>query len=132
MTSSKEKVNPNACKPEVDQKEVSLKNETSKKIPHIRALVKVPGVSPYARLIENTLKNLQRLVGGYIETVDLDNNVVLVCDEDGKCIDLPFNFYLYSDYVVGTAVFVSRRGEHFGSLNEEQIDYVKDLIKERN
>jgi len=42
--------------------------------------------------IPNTLKALQEAVGGYIETVTLDNGVVLICNEEGKLRDMPYNF----------------------------------------
>lgn len=42
--------------------------------------------------IPNTLRALQEAVGGYIETVTLDNGVVLICNEDGKLRDMPYNF----------------------------------------
>ena len=42
--------------------------------------------------IPNTLKALQETVGGYIETVTLDNGVVLICNEEGKLRDMPYNF----------------------------------------
>ena len=42
--------------------------------------------------IPNTLRALQKTVGGYIETVTLDNGVVLICNEEGKIRDMPYNF----------------------------------------
>ena len=44
--------------------------------------------------IPNTLRALQEAVGGYIETVTLDNGVVLICNEEGKIRDMPYNFTL--------------------------------------
>jgi hypothetical protein len=44
--------------------------------------------------IPNTLRALQETVGGYIETVTLDNGVVLICNEEGKLRDMPYNFTL--------------------------------------
>jgi len=44
--------------------------------------------------IPNTLKALQEAVGGYIETVTLENGVVLICNEEGKLRDMPYNFTL--------------------------------------
>ena len=42
--------------------------------------------------IPNTLRALQEAVGGYIETVTLDNGAVLICNEEGKIRDMPYNF----------------------------------------
>ena len=44
--------------------------------------------------IPNTLRALQETVGGYIETVTLDNGLVLICNEEGKIRDMPYNFTL--------------------------------------
>jgi len=41
--------------------------------------------------IPNTLKALREAVGGYIEMVTLDNGVVLICNEEGKLRDMPYN-----------------------------------------
>ena len=40
---------------------------------------------PYITNISNTLENMQRFVGGYIETVTVLKNpqVILICDEEG-------------------------------------------------
>ena len=43
--------------------------------------------------IPNTLEALQEAVGGYIETVTLpEHNLVLICNEEGKLRDMPYNF----------------------------------------
>lgn len=44
--------------------------------------------------IPNTLKALQEAVGGYIETVTLDNGVVLIVNEEGRLRNMPYNFTL--------------------------------------
>lgn len=41
--------------------------------------------------IDNTLEAMQKLVGGYIETVTLPGNMVLVCDEEGVLKGKPLN-----------------------------------------
>ena len=44
--------------------------------------------------IPNTLEALQKTIGGYIETVTLDNGVVLICNEEGRIRNMPYNFTL--------------------------------------
>ena len=39
--------------------------------------------------IENTLEALQAHVGGYIQTVYLNNGLIALCNEDGKLEELP-------------------------------------------
>jgi hypothetical protein len=38
-----------------------------------------------------SLEELQEIVGGYIEIVSLMDNEIMVINEEGKLIDLPFN-----------------------------------------
>lgn len=61
-----------------------------------------------------SLKELQDLVGGYIEMVPLDDGL-LVVDEDGKLREKPINVGAsrllragYSDWVAGDAVWCSK------------------------
>lgn len=101
------------------------------KITPIRVLIKKPGSSPEIKMINNGLRSFQKIVEGYIETVDLDQDVVLICNEDGKCIGLPYNFDLtWDDYIVGTALFASANDEgYFIGLSDEQIQYVERFLK---
>lgn len=43
---------------------------------------------PKVEYIENTLDDMQRVVGGLIEEIDLNDNTVLVCNEEGKLMNL--------------------------------------------
>lgn len=38
-----------------------------------------------------SLKELQSIVGGYVEVVNLQDGRLLLCDEDGRAKDKPFN-----------------------------------------
>ncbi len=40
-------------------------------------------------LVNNTLKDMQQLVGGNIEVLSLPGGCQLVCNEDGKFLTLP-------------------------------------------
>jgi hypothetical protein len=50
----------------------------------IGVCIKEPGKTPRHVNISNTLENLQRTVGGYIETVTLCSDLVIICDEEGR------------------------------------------------
>ena len=61
-------------------------------------------------------KELNQLVGGYIEIIRLNSRYFMVINEEGKLQNLPYNAYatiLYQtyvspyDYIVGNAVLVS-------------------------
>ena len=47
---------------------------------YINVLVKHPGHPAHFCRAKNTLKSLQGLVGGYIETVTLATDLVLICN----------------------------------------------------
>ena len=91
----------------------------------MRVIIKEVGKAPVVKDIENTLDALKSLVGGYIEVVTLDDNILLICNEEGKMQGLPPNFSMGYDVIVGTAVFVSFDGkEDFTDLNDWQIEYI--------
>ncbi len=74
--------------------------------------------------IPNTLKALQEAVGGYIETVTLDNGVVLICNEEGKLRDMPYNFTLrrirgvvtVQNAIFGTVIACGADGDKFADI----------------
>ena len=68
----------------------------------IRVLVVEPMKEPKVEYIENTLDDMQRVVGGLIEEIDLDNNTVLVCNEEGKLMNLQANRRVGRDVIAGT------------------------------
>lgn len=106
-------------------------NEIKRNVPYIQGLVKYPGVDAVNCRVPNDLKSLQKLVGGYIETISIGQGVILICNEDGKYSGLLPNFYLpWNDLLVGLAIFVSSDDEgNFVSLSEEQMKYTKKFIK---
>ena len=95
----------------------------------MRILVVEPERGPEAKEIDGSLKTMLGIVGGYIQSVHLDHSVVLVCNEEGKFMDLPANRGLRDkngqiyDIVFGTFFLCGAPGdsEHFTSLTPEQI-----------
>ena len=77
----------------------------------IKVLIKEPGKRLRASEFENTLESLQALVGGYIETVTLATDMVIICNEEGRLIGLPFNCEVLGCGVVGPIIFASTDGE---------------------
>ena len=57
----------------------------------ISVWIKRPGSPPRHVWVSDTLNNLQKLVGGYIETVTLADDLVVICNEEGRLRGLPFN-----------------------------------------
>ena len=51
---------------------------------------------------------MQRVVGGLIEEIDLNDNTVLVCNEEGKLMNLQANRSVGRDVVAGTFFYCRR------------------------
>ena len=95
----------------------------------IKVLVVEPECLPYEKEISNTLKEKQNIVGGYIEytRVDNDESALLICNEEGKLINLPFNREIGHDVIAGTFLIVGDdqlTGEDV-SLTNTQIEKYK-------
>lgn len=74
--------------------------------------------------IKDDLKSMQELVHGYIEAVTLPDNLVLVCNEEGRLLQLELNRHiLFGAYPVAGPFFVCRRrGNRWVSLTRDDID----------
>lgn len=78
---------------------------------------------------DQELETLQKLVGGFIECVDLDTDTLIICNEEGKIIGLPPNRKIGNDIIMGDFLIVGAddKNERFKSLTNEQIDkYMKE------
>jgi len=61
----------------------------------IKCIIKRPDEQfGHVAWISDSLENLQKTVGGYIETATLDNGVVLIVNEEGRLRNMPYNFTL--------------------------------------
>lgn len=91
----------------------------------IKGLLVEPHKLPKEIEIENTLDNLQSLVDGYIECVYLqnDNDVVLICNDEGKINNMTLNRDIGYDIIAGPFFIVGNDYENadFKSLTDEQI-----------
>lgn len=65
------------------------------------------------RYIDNTLEALQQAVDGYIEVVPMGENIVAVCDEDGRIKGKPYTVTLNDIDFVGTVLILSVNGDEF-------------------
>lgn len=105
--------------------------EFEKKEKELRILLKRFGRDPEVRTIENTLKAKQMLVDGLIEVVPY-NELLLVCNEEGRLLGFPPNLKFGYDYIAGDCFLVGDDYENadFRSLTDEEIEkYSKDLKK---
>ena len=95
----------------------------------IRILVVEPFKEPYQIRIEHTLKNLQRIVGGYIEILQLDYNTDLVCNDEGKINRLPLNRFIDYDIIAGTFIIAGHKDSETISLSRKQIKKYKEVFR---
>ncbi|MCI5515257.1 MAG: DUF3846 domain-containing protein, partial [Oscillospiraceae bacterium] len=64
----------------------------------ITVLLVEPGKYPREIKIENTLKAMQDIVGGYIERFMMfEDDVAVICNEEGKMNGMPLNRAVYSE-----------------------------------
>lgn len=106
----------------------------NKKEKNLKIVLKKVGENPEIMKIENTLEKKQELVGGLIEIVPVLEDVLLVCNEEGKLDNLLPNLIFPYDYIAGDCFFVSDDYENgdFKSLTDEQIEEIKQLCKQRS
>lgn len=82
----------------------------------ISALVKRPGEPPRHVNVSNSLEALQRNVDGYIETVTIASDLVVICNEDGRFRGFPYNCTICGVDFVGTILMVGTDGDEFTDL----------------
>lgn len=97
----------------------------------MRAIYKAPGKDPQRVEIENELGVLQQIVGGYIETVRISDNGILVMNEEGKLRGLEPNFYLgaIGDTIVGPVLIVGENGDEFADLPADEADEIERILR---
>ena len=87
----------------------------------IKAIIKRPDEEfGHIANISCTLENLQKTVGGHIETLYLGHGLILIVKEEGKLMNLEPNFRtgrgFFADTIVGTAIVVGQNGDDFGDI----------------
>ena len=82
----------------------------------IKVIVKRPDEEGHVTWISGSLENLQRTVEGYIETVTLSSDCVIICNEEGRLLGLPHNCRICGVDFVGTIIVAGVRGEDFASI----------------
>ena len=96
----------------------------------------MPGRKPERTVIPRTLDAMQKLVCGYIQAIyPYEDNVALVCNEEGKLIGMEPNRAVYDpdtgdilDIISGTFFVCGLGKEDFCSLTDQQLDYYSNLF----
>ncbi len=79
----------------------------------IRVLIKYPGERVKPAVLENDLLPLQKAVGGYIETVTVTKDMVILCNEEGRLLGMPYNCRILGVDFVGPIVFAGVKKDKF-------------------
>ena len=101
------------------------------------------GSASLVNLETQSLETLQGAVGGYVQAIDLGDQVTMWCNEEGKMTGLPHNpfgqafwekTYGRTDYIVGDIVLTGgadNEGETIG-LTDEQITEIMKVVASVN
>ncbi len=97
----------------------------------MRVLFKDVGNPVRSMVIPNELGVMQQLVDGYIEIITLLDDLVIICNEEGRINGMKKNFRIdaLNDFVFGPALFVGADGEEFCSIKEEHEKLIKDFFE---
>lgn len=93
----------------------------------IKVIIVEPHKPARVALIDNTLEAKQEIVGGWIEAIyPFDDNVALICNEEGKINGEELNRPLFDedgriyDIIAGTFIVCGLTDNDFGTLTDEQ------------
>ena len=96
----------------------------------MRVVIVEPKKKPMVQNIDDSLKAMQKIVGGTIQaTYSFEEPIALICNDEGKILNLPLNRALRNsagrvyDIVAGTFFLCAAPADsdNFASLTEEQV-----------
>jgi hypothetical protein len=99
----------------------------------LKILYKEVGKIPEVIEIEDTLEAKQKLVDGLIEVVPYIDDMLLICNEEGKILKMHPNLDFTYDYIAGNCFVIGDDFENAGfrSLTEEEIKKANDDLSKR-
>ncbi len=74
--------------------------------------------------VKNELKDLQETVGGYIEVVRLQSNLILICNDESKLNGSLPNRWCRGDIICGDFFFCGVDGEDFCDVPEDLLPVI--------
>ena len=102
---------------------------------HIKVLKVAPLEKPEVCYLKNELRALQEAVSigadyvGLIEILDLDERTCILCNEEGKLINLMPNRRVGDDIICGVFYVVGQDREgNLTSLTDEQIEHYSEVF----
>lgn len=100
----------------------------------LKIIYKKVNKAPKIMEIKNDLETKQKLVGGLIEVVPYMENVLIICNEEGKVLNKKANILLDYDYIAGDFLIVGDDIENadFKSLTDKEIKEVMNDLSKRS
>ena len=92
-----------------------------KDIKKLKVIYKEVGKDPVVMEIGDTLEAKPKLVGGLAEAVPYKDNLLLICNEEGKIMNLKPNLQLDYNYIVGNCFVV---GDDFENLGFKSLNFL--------
>lgn len=93
----------------------------------MKAIRKKTGCAPEVIEVENILEALQDEVGGYIETVTIASDAVVICNEEGVLLGMPYNCRFLGVDFVGPILVVGRNKDEFCDVPE--ADFLMENLR---
>lgn len=97
---------------------------------NIRVIIKEPGEDVKDIVIKNELTNIQHILGGYLEYINLGYNLCMLINEEGRLKYLKPNIEVYDMNIVGTVLFSKYDDEgELISLTDNDVECIMNLLK---
>lgn len=85
----------------------------------LRVIRKEPNQDPEIIVIDDTLEAMQKEVHGYIESVTIATDTVVICNEEGLLIGMPHNCRLADHLFFGPILVVGTVEDRFTDVPDE-------------
>ena len=79
----------------------------------LKAIVKEPGKEAEEFIVADDYKELKSIVGGHLESVTVEEGLVVLCDDEGRLKGKPINCWFDGINFRGTIVVLGSKGENF-------------------
>ena len=92
--------------------------------PSISVIIKLPGMKPERMNVGNDLRSLQKIVDGYIEVVQIFEDVVVICNEEGRINGMKFNCNILGAQFFGPVIIAGVDGAEFDDAPEGAENWI--------
>lgn len=97
-------------------------SKTQKPADLLKVVYIEPGKPAYEAEIRHEMDALQRSVGGYVQQVNMEKGVVILCNEEGKLLGMPGNRRIGDAILAGPLAVVGFTNRGYRSLTESETN----------